>query len=81
MQKLHTALGLSLRFAPLVAFIETKKTRAEAVNTAGLQRFFLLWQEHCRASLLAPGHPLSPLTGMSPPRTSESREQGLGHAG
>lgn len=82
MQKLHADLGLSLRFAPLVAFTETERTWAEAVNTAGYQGFFLLWQEHRRASLaLAPAHPPPLLTRTSPPRTSKDGEQGLGHAG
>lgn len=85
MQKLHTELGLSLRFALLVAFMETERTWAEAVNTAGYQGFFLLWQQNRRASLpLAPGHPPPLLTGTSPPapRKAESKGQGtLGEGG
>lgn len=46
-QKLHkTNPGLSLRFVPLVAFIETERTWAETINTAGHQGLFLPWQEH-----------------------------------
>lgn len=82
MQKLHTDLGLSLRFAPLVAFTETERTWAEAVNTAGYRGVFLLWQEHHRVSLaLTPGHPAPLLTRTCPLGTSKDREQWPGHAG
>lgn len=58
MQDQHTDLGLSLSFASLVAFIETKTAWDKVVNTVGYQGFSLLWQKHHRVSLpLAPGHP------------------------
>lgn len=50
-QKVHTDLGLSLRFVPLVAFTETERTWAETINTAGYQGLFLPWQEHHSAVL------------------------------